>query len=217
MSTILRLPSVFVLGSSQTIHFDPYLETELDGRFLYDRKRDSGGERAEDNLDIPQGASGGDSSMVLAYLRQRRLHNPIDADILLLHCGLHDIKTDPETGRKQVPIHLFESNLQESLKEAEQMALKVAWLRITPVIDTIHNTRSKSVHRFAADAAAYNTVADRVMLEAGAAVIDMNPLCESLIPRAFIDHIHYDHPARQAQARFIAAELSRLFSNSAAP
>lgn len=217
MSTTLRLPGVFVLGASQTIHFGPYLEKELDGRFCYDRKRDSGGERAEDNLDIPQGASGGDSSMILAYLRQRRLHDPIDADILLLQCGLHDIKTDPATGRKQVPIDRFENNLREALKEAALMGLKVAWLRITPVVDEIHNTRSNSCHRFTADAAAYNAVADRVMCETGTAVIDMNPLCESLIPEAFIDHIHYDHPTRQAQARFIAAELSRLFPNLTTP
>ena len=217
MSTTLRLPKVFVLGSSQTIQFGPYLEKELDGRFRYDRKRDSGGERAEDNLDIPQGASGGDSSMVLAYLRQRRLHDPIDADILLLQCGLHDIKTDPATGRKQVSIDRFESNLREALKEASLLGLKVVWLRITPVVDEIHNVRSNSFHRFAADAAAYNAVADRITREAGTAVIDMSPLCESLIPEAFIDHIHYDHPTRQAQARFIATELSRHSPNPTTP
>jgi len=213
MSPASRLPGLFVLGSSQSIQFGSYLEKELNGRFRYDRKRDAGGERADDNFDIPQGASGGDSSMVLAYLRQRRLQDPIDADILLLQCGLHDIKTDPATGRKQVPIGRFETNLREALKEAALMGLKVAWLRITPVVDEIHNARSSSFHRFASDAAAYNAVADRVTREAGTAVIDMNPLCESRIPEAFIDHIHYDHPTRQAQARFIAAELSRLFPN----
>jgi hypothetical protein len=209
--TFYRLPGVFVLGASQTIQFGPYLEKEFAGRFRYDRKRDSEGKRAEDNLDIPQGASGGDSSMVLAWLRERRLHDPIDADILLLQCGLHDIKTDPVTGRKQVPIDQFENNLREALKEAALMGLKVAWLRMTPVVDEIHNARCKSFHRYAADVAAYNAAADQVMSEAGAAIIDMNPLCESLIPGALIDHIHYDPPARQAQARFIAAELSRLF------
>ena len=217
MKNILRRPGVFVLGSSQTIQFGPYLEKKLDGIFRYDRKRDSGGERAEDNLDIPQGASGGDSSMVLAYLRQRRHNNPIDADILLLQCGLHDIKTEPSTGRKQVPIHQFESNLQEALKEAEQMGLKVAWLRITPVIDEIHNARSKSFHRFSADVDSYNAVADRIMAKAGAESIDMNPLCQSLIPEAFIDHIHYDLPAREAQASFITSELRRLFLEEKAP
>lgn len=155
--------------------------------------------------------------MVLAYLRQRRIHDPIEADILLLQCGLHDLKTDPITGRKQVPIDRFESNLKEALKEAALMGLKVVWLRITPVVDEIHNALSSSFHRFAADVAAYNAIADEVTREAGTAVIDMNPLCESLIPEALIDHIHYDHATRQAQARFIAAELSRLFPNPTTP
>lgn len=206
-----RLPGVFVLGASLTIQFGPYLEKELEGRFRYDRKRDSGGERAEDNLDIPQGASGGDSSMVLSYLQKRRLHDPIDADILLLSCGLHDIKTDPVTGQKQVPIDQFENNLREALKEAALMGLKVVWLRLTPFIEEIHNARSKSFHRFSADADAYNAIADQVMRESGTTVIDMNPLFESLLPQSLIDHIHCDHPARQTQARFIATELFRLF------
>lgn len=209
------LPRVFILGSSVTIHFGPYLERELAGRFRYDRKRDTSTQRAEDNLDIPQGASGGDSSMVLAYLRHRRHHDPIPADILLLSCGLHDIKTAPVTGAKQVPPAQFEANLRQALDECRAMHLLVAWMRLGPVVDEIHNFRSTAFHRFAADVAAYNAVADRVMSEGGASIIDFHSFCRPFLPHALIDHIHYDEDTRHKQAVFLAGELDRIWKSRA--
>jgi hypothetical protein len=196
---------VFVLGASMTVHFGPFLERALAGKMAYDRKRSADGRRAEDNLDFPQGESGGDSGMCLAYLRHRRQFDPIPADILLLSCGLHDLKTDPKTGTKQVEPERFEQNLREILPEAAAMKLAVAWLRIPPVVDAIHNARSKSFHRSSADVDRYNAIADRVM--AGQHVIDLHALCSTLVPDALIDHIHYTEAARQKQAEFIADDL----------
>ncbi len=205
------LPRVFVVGSSATIHFGPYLEKEAAGRFHYDRKQAIDGKRAEDDLDFPQGASGGDSGMVLAYLRHRRMNDPIPADVLLLQCGLHDIKTDPATGCKQVPPEQFEANLREIAREVTAMGLKLAWLRITPVFDEIHNTRLSKFHRYQADVDAYNAIADRVMTEVGAHIIDFAAFCATLLPDALIDHIHVNETARAKQAKFIADELCKWF------
>jgi hypothetical protein len=207
-----QLPWVFVLGASVTIHFGPYLEKALEGYFTYDRKRADDGKRAEDNLDIAQGASGGDSGNVLAYLRHRRRHDPIPADILLLNCGLHDLKTDPRTGAKQVPPERFEANLREIVREVADMGLSLAWLRISPVVDEIHNARSIAFHRYSADVDHYNRIADRIMQEAGAYIIDFHAFCTRLLPQSLIDHIHYDLPARQAQAEFIAEQLKARFA-----
>ncbi len=204
-----KLLRVFVIGASLTIHFGPYLEKKLAGRFSYDRKRDDASGWAEDNLDIPQGASGGDSSMVLAYLRRRHQHDPIPADILLLSCGLHDLKTDTKTGAKQVPPERFEENLRAMIPEVAAMNLALAWLRITPVVDEIHNARSRAFHRFSADVDRYNLIADRVMSEAGARIIDLHAFCGRLLPHSLIDHIHYNEAAREQQAKFIAGELSQ--------
>ena len=202
------LPRVFVLGASLTIQFGPYLEAELAGKFHYDRKRATDGKRAEDDLDFPQGENGGDSGMCLAYMRHRRQHDPIPADILVLSCGLHDIKTDPKTGAKQVPADQFRQNLRDILAEAAEMKLHVAWLRITPVVDAIHNERSKNFHRFTADVDRYNRIADVVMAEAGVHVIDFHTFCAAMLPDALIDHVHYNEEARAAQAKFIANDLS---------
>lgn len=205
------LPRVFVIGASFTIQFGPYLEKALEGHFHYDRKRDSGGERAEDNLDIPKGASGGDSGMILAYLRQRRANDPLPPGVLVLNCGLHDMKTNPKTGAKQVPIDQYRTNLHAILKEAEAMNQKVAWLRITPVVDEVHNKRSRSFHRYAADVDAYNAVADAVMKSAGVEIIDTYGFCLQFVPDGFIDHIHYTEAARKMQGEFIARELIKRF------
>jgi lysophospholipase L1-like esterase len=206
MST--NLPRVFVLGASLTIQFGPYLEKELAGHFQYDRKRALDGKKAEDDLDFPQGENGGDSAMCLSYLRHRRESDPIKADILVLSCGLHDMKTDPKTGARQVPPEQFQKNLREIVKEVAAIGAKLVWLRITPVVDEIHNARSKSFHRFAADVDRYNALADEVMRDA-AHVIDFYAFCAALVPEAFVDHVHYSEPARMKQAKFIADDLKR--------
>ncbi len=211
MSISSKLPGLFVVGASLTIQFGPYLEKELKGRFRYDRKRDAGGERAEDDLDVPTGANAGDSSMVLAYLKRRGIHDPIDADVLLLSCGMHDLKTDCVTGAKQVAIERFESNLLDITSEVSAMHLKLAWLRITPVVDAIHNSRSNTFHRFSKDVDAYNAVADRVMRTKAELVVDLHDFCLPLLPQALIDHIHYNEEARGKQASFIASQLSEHF------
>jgi lysophospholipase L1-like esterase len=211
MTTVL--PRVFVLGSSITIQFGPYLEKALEGCFHYDRKRDTSTERAEENLDFPQGASAGDSSMVLAYLRDRRKNDPIAADFLLLSCGLHDIRTHVKTGRRNIDPETFEANLRGSAEEIAAMGLKLLWLRITPVDEKLHNTRCDGFYRYEVDVQHYNAIADRVMKDYGAQSIDLHGLCKNQVPHDLIDHVHYSEKARQEQAAFIAAELQKISLN----
>lgn len=208
------LPRLFVLGASMTIHFGPHLERELAGRFAYDRKRANDGKRAEDNLDIAQGASAGDSGMALAYLQYCANNNPIPSDILLLSCGLHDLKTDPKTGSKQVPPDRFEHNLRAIVQVVASMGPTLVWLRIPPVVDAIHNARSTSFHRFNVDVDQYNRLADGVMRESGVHTIDLHALCSRLVPDALIDHIHYSEFARKQQAEFIARELTAWWESA---
>lgn len=201
------LPRLFVLGDSISIQYGPYLETLLAGQLSYDRKPDTAQDKALANLDLPAGANGGDSSMVLAYLRARRQHSPIPADYLLLNCGLHDIKTNPATRALQVPLPQYRENLHAILAEARAMRLRVLWVRTTPVIDEIHNTRSMDFHRHAADVATYNTAADAIMRAAGIPLLDLHTFSAPLIPAGFIDHVHYSEDVRSQQAAFLAHEI----------
>ena len=94
------MQSIFVIGDSISIQYGPWLAKFLQGRYSYRRKE--GSQEALLDLDIPEGANGGDSSMVLAYIQAAGDHHEIGhPDLLLLNCGLHDIKTDPETGKMQ--------------------------------------------------------------------------------------------------------------------
>lgn len=204
-------PRLFIIGDSISIQYGPYLEKLVEGTFIYDRKRDSAGApKATSNLDVPTGANGGDSDMVLAYLRRRRVHDPIAADVLVLNCGLHDIKTDPVTGAIQVPLSRYEQNLRAIVEEARAMNLRLVWINTTPVIDEIHNTRSKAFHRFARDVAAINASAARIMSAAGVPVIDLHAFSAPLVPEGFMDHVHYTPDLCEKQAAFIAAEFRRL-------
>lgn len=199
---------VFVLGDSISIQYGPHLRDLLPPRFAYDRK---GGDEALLNLDRAVGANGGDSAMVLDYLRLRRDAGGIPADVLLLNCGLHDIKTDPATGAKQVPIAAYEANLRAAVALARAMGPRPVWVRTTPCDEAVHNARQPAFHRFAADGAAYNAAADRVMAEAGVASIDLHGCTVRLGPDPYCDHVHFKPEVRVAQAAYLAGWLDAAY------
>jgi polygalacturonase/lysophospholipase L1-like esterase len=200
---------VFVIGDSISQQYGPYLEPLLAPRFAYDRKQDAGTD-VSTNLDIPKGANGGDSAMVLAYLRVRRERDPIQADVLLLNCGLHDIKRNPQTRAIQVELPAYIANLRAILTEAAAQHLQVVWMRTTPVVDEIHNAKSTAFHRFASDLTAYNQAADEVMCAAGVPVVDLHGFTASFVPAGIIDHVHYIESVREKQAAFLAGALFAL-------
>lgn len=197
---------IYVVGDSISIQYGPHLEGYLKGVMAYSRKE--GAEEALLNLDKPQGANGGDSSMVLAYLKERRRTGGIDADLLLVNCGLHDIKTDPATGAKQVPLDQYERNLRAILETVEPMRPRFVWIRTTPCDEAVHNNRpGLGFHRFAADCAAYNAAADRIMRAAGVPSIDLHTFTRNLGPDLYCDHVHFHDAVREKQAAFIAGWL----------
>lgn len=195
---------VFVLGDSISIHYGPWLAALLPPRFAYSRK---GGEGALTDLDRAIGANGGDSVMVLEYLRQRRCAGGLPADTLLLNCGLHDIKTDPATGHKQVAISAYEANLRAIAAEVRALGLRLVWLSTTPCDEAVHNTRQPAFHRFAADCISYNAIAGRVMAEVGSPCIDLHGFTARLGPDLYCDHVHFRPEVRLAQAAFLAGWL----------
>lgn len=204
------LPRLFVIGDSISIQYGPYLEKQLTGKMRYNRKRDTATTKALANLDNPVGANGGDSSMVLAYLRACREAVFLEAEVLMLNCGLHDIKTQLTTGVRQISLAQYRKNLRAILAEAMTMADQVLWVRTTPVINEIHNKPTMDFHRHASDVAAYNEVADKVMREAGVPLLDLHAFSKPFLPAAYIDHVHFNEEVRQKQGEFLAAEILRL-------
>lgn len=200
-----ELNKVYVIGDSISIQYGPYLQQYLRGFMHYDRKGDDSEKNA--GLEEPRGANGGDSSMVLRFVEAAEKAGGLGADILVLNCGLHDIKTDPLTGTKQVPLDQYEENLKRIVASARRMNMKIVWSRTTSVDDNVHNKANSTFHRFAADCAAYNEVADRVMAEAGVPVIDLFAFTNNIGENLFSDHVHFPEPVREKQGAFIAGWL----------
>jgi lysophospholipase L1-like esterase len=203
---------IFVVGDSISIQYGPYLERGLRGVAEYSRK--TGETEALLNLDVPTGANGGDSAMVLAFLKALLAAGGCDADLLLLNCGLHDIKTDPSTGRKQVPIADYEANLRAIVECVRRAGVRLVWVRTTPADEAVHNRPGRTIafHRYAADVAAYNAVADRAMAEAGVPAIDLHAFTASLGPDLYCDHVHFHEPIREKQGAYIAGWIAGWLS-----
>lgn len=196
---------VYVIGDSISIHYGPFLQQALAGVMDYARKE--GEDEAQLNLDIPMGANGGDSDRVLAFVKAAAGAGGFHTDILAVNCGLHDIKRDPATRALQVPLDRYEANLRELVRVAAAMPLRLVWIRTTPCDENIHNARIPDFHRFAADCAAYNAAADRIMAGAGVPVADLFTFTANLGPDLFCDHVHFTVPVRERQAAFLAGWL----------
>lgn len=199
------LPRVYVVGDSISIRYGPFLKQYLNGFMHYARKADDS--EAKVGLPNPRNQNGGDSSMVLRYIEAAEKVGGLDADILLLNCGLHDIKSDPKTNEKQVPIDQYEENLKKILASATRMGLKVVWVRTTPVDEKVHNKPNSTFYRFSADCAAYNDVADRVMKAAGIPEINLFAFTNNIGQNLFADHVHFPEPVCEKQGAFIAGWL----------
>ena len=202
---------IYVLGDSISIGYGPFLQGYLKGVIEYSRKE--GEEEALLNLDKPQGANGGDSSMVLSFLKSKAKAGGIDADMLLLNCGLHDIKTNPKTGEKQVPIDRYRENLEAIVQTVSSMKCSLLWIRTTPCDEAVHNKRCKDFHRFSVDCIAYNNVADQIMKTSGIPIIDLYSFTLKLGEKLYSDHVHFPQHIREKQAAFIAGWLMAFTRN----
>ncbi len=207
-------PQLFVIGDSISLQYGPHLQELLADRFDYARK--TGQEEALQDLDTPTGANGGDSSMVLEYLTALHAEGSWKPDLLLLNCGLHDIKLAHDSDQLQVPLDRYRRNLGQILELLEQMAVPTVWVRTTPVDDETHNNAGREFDRHAADLADYNAAADELMSAAGVVLLDLHGFTEQLGPprEIFEDHVHFTDNVRRKQAQFIADFVSTLWQET---
>ncbi len=203
-----NLPSVFVIGDSISMHYGPFLQAGLAGSFRYFRKSNDGKE-ASVNLDIPQGANGGESTRVLNFLRHWVSQGPFRPDVFLINCGLHDIKTDNATGKILVSLDEYQENLRQIVAVTREIGSPLIWMRTTHSVDAIHNSRGIEFSRYAKDLEAYNSAADAVMADEGVPVIDLCTFTKNLgsDENLFCDHVHFNEPIRERQGAFLAGWL----------
>jgi lysophospholipase L1-like esterase len=201
---------IYLIGDSISIQYGPYLKEYLLENIQYSRKE--GEDEALLDLDNPIGANGGDSSMVLTFLEAKLQTNTIDFDYLILNCGLHDIKTDPFTNKKQVPLELYIQNLEAIINLLSKKNIKLIWIKTTPCVDKIHNSEDSKFFRFANDCMAYNIEADKIMNKSKIPMIDLYSFTKKLGENIYCDHVHYLDHIREKQASFIAGWLE-CFAN----
>jgi len=209
--SIMKLPMLFVVGDSISVQYGPYLEQYLKGRLDYVR-RGGEDELAAINLNIPQGANRGDSTMVLAYLQARQNHDPINADLLMINCGLHDIKTDPTTRARLVPIELYQENLRRIVDIVRLAKPQMIWVATTPCDESVHNHAESLFLRFRDDVKAYNAAAQEIMERAGIPVLDLYTFTVNLGDNLYCDHVHFTETVRHQQAAFIAGWVSAWYA-----
>jgi lysophospholipase L1-like esterase len=199
------LPKLFLTGDSIAGHYKPFLAKYLTGYVQLESKKDDG--HPEENPDIPSGSNGGDSRMVLASLQEKVKNAAFNPDYLLLNCGLHDIKRDLSTNKIQVSEQEYRKNLEAIVQLLQKKQIQLIWIRTTPVVDSIHNAKQSTFHRYAIDVKLYNQIADEVCAKNKVPVIDLFTFTEKLGIDQFADHVHYKEPARNLQAAFIAGSI----------
>ncbi len=184
------------------MQYGPYLEKYLASICQYSRKEGKIG-----NLDVPDGANGGDSVRVLAYLRQCRVAQ-CHWDMLVINCGLHDIKRY-NNGECQVSPVEYQQNLIRIFAQAKELGDQLIWIRTTPVINELHNSRMAEFKRFNEDVIKYNELADQVAASHEVWIIDLNSFCYALGgAEIYQDHVHFTSETQKLQAAFIAGQIT---------
>lgn len=197
-------PHVFLLGDSISIHYGPYLKSYVEDFAELEQKKIEtlGGREFSRN--------GGDSKRVLEYLTYKLKEKDFQPDYLLLNCGLHDVGRDTVTGDLQVPLVDYRQNLEKIVKLIQAKNIQIIWVSITPVVDSIHNSRSKHKWRYVSDLASYNLAALEICRKQAIPVIDLFSFTGKLGTDAYLDNVHYKEYARQLQAACLAGALQEI-------
>ena len=195
------MKKIFVLGDSISIYYGPFLEKLLKGKMDYDRKGKDG---EVGNINSVSPMNGGDSNNVLEYVRD---YLKKEYDVMLLNCGLHDIKT-VET--KQVPEDKYKSNLEEVISLVRGKGKEIIWVNTTPVNDEVHLAKLKDFKRFNKDVIKYNEIAKEVMDRLNVPVIDLYTFTAGFGKDIYADHVHFLDEICEKQAEFIKEAILSL-------
>lgn len=194
--------TVFVIGDSVSIHYGSFLKEMIKSKYNFNRAS----EIVDEDLDKPVGANAGDSKMVLEYLRGE-YNKGTTYNILLLNCGLHDIRIDRVTKQIQVEEWEYEKNINLLSDFALKMSQQVIWVTTTPVVDAVHNRRNEGFLRYNEDVILYNSIAMKVLDKCQIACVDLYSFTNSLGDDIYCDHVHFKEAVRAQQGAFIAGYL----------
>lgn len=202
----MTMKEMLLLGDSINLHYGPYLNKQFNKHFIIHSK--PGRHEALRRIDYPVGGNGGDSSMVLEYLKERSEKGELNLDLFVFNCGLHDIKRPVDGENYQVPPEKYEKNLDEILKLSKKHNLKTIFITTTPVDDERHNkVPPAGIKRYNADVILYNEIATKVCEKHDVAIIDLYTFTQGIDEEKYIDHVHFNDNIRKLQSAYIAGAV----------
>ena len=194
---------ILMIGDSISILYGPYLKENLQDKFTYRVKGNL--KDAIVNLDNPNGANAGNSRMILEYFKHyNEAEIKFNDDIILLNCGLHDIKADPKTGKLAINLSEYKSNLDSIYQIIKHLNKKLIWINSTPVNDSIHNSKQVGFYRFNNDVIKYNFAADSIFNSYKVPIIDLYSYSKTFPANSYSDHVHYKLEYSKLLAKFIS-------------
>jgi hypothetical protein len=141
----------------------------------------------------------GPSTMLLTYMKAIESQN-VYADVLIMACGLHDIKHVDGEDMPMVSIEVFRKNLDRVFVRVRTIAREGIWVLMPPVFDHHHNRRLDH-KRYDRERIAYNHAVIDAARRHDILVIDSKDVLGAFDERCLIDHVHLDlrHTKRYAK------------------
>lgn len=201
-------PNLFLMGDSISIHYGPYLIKDLENIASVDQKK----------VETLQGKefsrNGGDSKRVLDYITAKLQQTGFQPNYIILNCGLHDIGRDTIKHELQVPAEEYRANLDRIFSMIREKNIRIIWVTTTPVVDSIHNSRTKQKLRYAADLENYNRIAKEICNKYKTDHVDLHDFTQTLGTSAYLDNVHYKEDIRPLQAAYIAGAVRVILNKN---
>lgn len=203
------MKKMFLLGDSISMHYGPFLTNFLAGKYeIYSRP---GREKALKEIDKAIGGNGGDSTRVLNYIKALEQKGELNYDLFVFNCGLHDIKRKIPEENYQVPVDLYEQNLEDIYQILSERNIETMFINTTPVDEERHCAEIPAgIKRYNADVCMYNDVAERIAKKYHVPVIDLYGLTKNISEPKYHDYAHFNMETRKIQAAFIAGSITGI-------
>lgn len=204
------MKKILLIGDSISLDYGKYLSEFVSENIrLYGKP---GKNEAYTNLDVPIGGNGGDSSMVLQYVKELDEDGKLSYDYFIFNCGLHDIKHNRPENKLQIDENSYAENLKEIIEIMDKNSVKVIFINTTPADELRYNDEFPFI-RYSNDVILYNNIAEKIMCERGIHIINLYSFTLALKLKGddlFRDHTHFTDKAIRMQAAYIAGELNSL-------
>ena len=168
---------LLLIGDSICLDYGKYINEYTDKNIhIYGMP---GREQAYENLDIPVGGNGGDSSNVLKWITNPENEHLLKCDYFFFNAGLHDVKHNAPDFEFQVSVEKYAENLKKIIDFMSKRKIKVVFINTTPADGSRYASISEFVRK-TEDVPVYNLAAEKVCAEKNVQVIDLFSFTTSL-------------------------------------